>query len=429
MDEQKILMDLLEDGTIGIDDISDADVKKVALRMKSVKIPKVSIRKHKDKCYYNIKVPEKYSSTGKRYTIYGESEQQVIKKFKKAVFEFQKEQDETLKRKQLTVAQLVEMALKESIRFEVKNSSYTAYYQKYESYILPSAFGSMPAIQVDKTDCQKFINSLCNGIFSNSTVTGTKTVLNQAFKYGIDQKILERNYMSNVKVKAEECRVSIKDDEDVVYTRDELLKFCQTATESWQKHRKYTNAPILPILCLTGLRIGELIALKWEDVDFEKRKLYVTKTYSEQTGFDDDGNNTHKKVYTITPPKKKASIRSVVLCDAAIFWLKELRKRYEEKGRLSEFVLATKSGKHPKHENIQTTMKRVCNAAGIEYKALHACRRAYVSVAIDEGMTPKTVSKQVGHKNVTTTLNIYNKYVSSDEEVVEQLNDMYDFMN
>ena len=44
-------------------------------------------------------------------------------------------------------------------------------------------------------------------------------------------------------------------------------------------------------------------------------------------------------------------------------------------------------------------------------------------------MTPKTVSKQVGHKNVTTTLNIYNKYVSSDEEVVEQLNDMYDFMN
>ena len=45
------------------------------------------------------------------------------------------------------------------------------------------------------------------------------------------------------------------------------------------------------------------------------------------------------------------------------------------------------------------------------------------------GMSPKTVSKQVGHQNVTTTLNIYNKYVSSDDEVVRQLNNMYDFMD
>ena len=74
-------------------------------------------------------------------------------------------------------------------------------------------------------------------------------------------------------------------------------------------------------------------------------------------------------------------------------------------------------------------MKKVCDAAGIEYKALRACRRTCVSIALDEGMGAETVSKQVGHEKVSTTIDIYNKFVLTNNETISKLNNMYDFMN
>lgn len=175
---------------------------------------------------------------------------------------------------------------------------------------------SMKAVEVKKEDCQGFINSLCNGELAAVTVKQVKTVINQAFKYAVDHDILLRNYMGNVKVDEVKCKPDLKEDEDVVYNQEEIIA------------------------------LRKIIAETWEDIDFEKRKIKVTKTYSEQTLFDEHGNNLHKKIYTITPPKRKTSIRSVILCDEAIFWLKELKRRYEQKGRMSNYILATKSGKH-----------------------------------------------------------------------------------
>ena len=108
----------------------------------------------------------------------------------------------------------------------------------------------------------------------------------------------------------------------------------------------------------------------------------------------------------------------------------EQKRRTGQAGIESEYVIPANSGRMVKESSLTTAFKAFCNCVGVEYKPSHTCRRSYVTNCLDKGMKLALVSKNVGHKNKTTTLNTYYKCKNDYEDnlaIQNEIFKIYDF--
>ena len=281
--------------------------------------------------------------------------------------------------------------LKDS-QLSLKGASVYRYENLLNTHILP-AFGNQRIDQITGTDINAFLAAKLvsgradgKGGLSPSYVRSIMLVVKSVLTYASENRmcIPLQSKISKPQAIAKELPVLTKNEQDF------LVNMCLTQTDE-------TKVCVLLSL-YAGLRIGEVCALEWEDVDLENRLIHVRKTVSRISG---SAENMTQSTLVITRPKTIASFRDIPICSWLVPVLKELHDM-----RRSSFVASSQPG-FVSPRTFDYRYHKLLRMAGIQTINYHALRHTFATRCIEAGIDVKTLSELLGHTDASITLNTY----------------------
>ena len=174
------------------------------------------------------------------------------------------------------------------------------------------------------------------------------------------------------------------------------------------------------MLCFySGIRLGELCALKWEDFDFEAGAVSITRTVSRIRNREP---NREKTVLHVGTPKSETSLRKIPLPAFLLRLIEKYSLPFEEDDC---YMLSGKAA--PFDPRIYQRMyKKVLAAAGVKDRKFHTIRHTFATRALELGVDIKTLSEILGHSSVNITLNVYTHSLMEQKKVaIEKFNEMH----
>lgn len=276
-----------------------------------------------------------------------------------------------------------------SIRHRIKESTASNYAMKANKHILP-VFGSKYLNEIRTTDVYAFIEEKKHNGLSNRYISDIIILMKTMFKYA--------KKMYHILNPLEDIELPRKKKTDIRVLDHKEQKKLQRYLDN---NHNLTSLGIY-ISMYTGIRLGELCALKWGDIDFEKRILTVNKTI--QRIQCTDSNNKTKLI--ITEPKSESSCRDIPVPDCIISYLQRF------KGNENDFVISG-TDKPIEPRTMQYRFAVVLKNAKLPSIHFHALRHMFASNCINLGFDVKALSEILGHSSVEITL---NRYVHSSFE-------------
>lgn len=168
---------------------------------------------------------------------------------------------------------------------------------------------------------------------------------------------------------------------------------------------------------MTGLRKGEIIALTWDDIDFENRRIHVNKAVTIYKNRDESSNKKYK--LDVKDPKTYHSIRFVPITEELSTLLKKHKQKMIEEnlsaGRSNKdynIVFQTSKGTHHHQTNVTRTWNRILEKANVDHVGFHGTRHSYATRLLENNIDPKTVQSNIGHSTLDFTLKQYTHVTS-----------------
>lgn len=296
-----------------------------------------------------------------------------------------KKADDFVKQKQITVDELFTLYFK-TYKANTKEVSAFSQNSQYKNHIKPF-FGGRYIDQVTTLEIQQWANKLAHEIVE---ARRNISFLENMYEYARKNNMIESNPVSKI-IKPKYKKPSSFHNEENVYTEKELTDFLNTAKEV---------SPIIftyfKLLASTGLRKSEALALKWEDIDLDKKTINVNKTISYGPNF---------KIITHAP-KTKASIRTIPFSDTLKNVLIKYRDNYSTS---SKIVFANRRGAYFDTARPGLWLKRVYKKnPDLPQITPHGFRHTFATLLIENtNIKPKTVQMLLGHSTISMTLNLY----------------------
>lgn len=280
--------------------------------------------------------------------------------------------------------------------------------RKHESDNLKPYFAKLKLVDITKTMYQNALNDLKTK-FAENTLSGIHSTGRMIFKKALEMDLIKNDptkfaYVPKSKKTIEEIE---QEENKIKYLeKNELAKFLRTAKEDGLPQ----DYIIFLLLSYTGMRAGELCALKWKDIDLEEGTINITKTYYNPT------NNTMK--YQILTPKTESSKRSIEIDDTLVRALEEhkrlqneLKMRFRKTYYDQDFVI-TKIDNYPGYPEmikvIENRMRRLLKKSGLpETLTPHSLRHTHVSLLAEAGVGLQEIMDRLGHKDDDVTRNVY----------------------
>lgn len=294
----------------------------------------------------------------------------------------------------------------------VRPNTVRNYTERYQRNIKP-VIGKMILSDVKPLHCQKIFYDMADQGYRTSTIYQARIALYNMLEFAKENEVLSSN----------PCKRSVKSDMgQPVEKKEALTREIQKIFLEYATGNCYENQ--YRFILQTGLRTGELVGLKFEDIDWEAKTIRIQRSmeyrYSTQE-------------WRIGEPKSKSGYRTIPLTEEAYAILVEQKKKNqkikESSSEWNEFVFLCRKGTPVKNSTYDSMLFKICDKAGIPRFSMHILRHTFASRCIEAGMKPKTLQMILGHSNIGITMNLYVHITEEEKKkeielVAEALNAM-----
>lgn len=281
----------------------------------------------------------------------------------------------------------------ESSKISIKESTFSKYSQIVDSHIRP-ALGHYPLSKISTQLVEKFVQQQLSegrldgqGGLSPKTVTDLLVIIKKSVEYAKDHGIALSCNLRKLTIKRESKEMR-------VFTLLEQEALVRVLLDELDLYKFG-----IMLSLYTGIRLGELCALRWEDIYIEAAMLKVRRTM--QRIQDKSDKATSKTKVIITEPKSKCLIRDIPLPQFIV----DLAKNFEQFP--NAFVLSGDPNRYIEPRTMQNKFKKYIKESGIANANYHSTRHTFATRCVELGFDAKTLSEILGHASVNITLNRY----------------------
>ena len=362
-----------------------------------------SIRKRKDGRWEGRYTAGHHPVTGKQIfkSVLGKTQAEVKEKLKKALVEAG--QIDFTKSGKYTVGTWMDEWFENVAKIKVRPSSHQTYRGYIDNHIKPN-IGSIPLEKLTTMDLQKLYRTLLtkgrverieaenqpSGL-SAKTVRNINQVISSALDLAVAQKIIPSN-------PTDACELPKVEHREMQTIPEEQLQAFLAEAKATGVYEMYY------IELATGLRRGELLGLKWQDIDWKNGIIKVRRQIARVDG-----------QIVEAPLKTKNSYRTVTISPQAIEVLKQQRAKTHD-----QYVFPSPNGGPISPDSVNNMLKRVLARAGIPKVRFHDLRHTFATIALQNGVDIKTVSGMLGHFSAGFTLDTYAHVTTAAQKEAAQ---------
>lgn len=283
----------------------------------------------------------------------------------------------------------------------VRPNTVRNYSERYERNI-KNVIGNKLLTEVKPIHCQKIFSDMADEGYKTTTIYQTRIALYNMLEFAKENEVIITN----------PCKKSVKSDigkpsdKKEALTIDDQRRFLAAAKgQSYEYQYRFALQ--------TGLRTGELVGLKWEDINFERKTLTIERSMEFRYKVGE---------WRVGPPKSKSGYRTIPLTDEAICILKAQKEKNRKLKVIdkewTDTVFLCRKGQPVKNSTYDTALFKICDKAGIKRFSMHVLRHTFATRCIEGGMMPKTLQKILGHSNIGITMNLY-VHITEEEKQKE----------
>lgn len=336
-------------------------------------------------------------SKGEQYTVgYYKTEAEAIAAKNKALREL--EQGTWVANSRQTIAEYLDYWLEHVHKGTIAVTTYQDYREMIHLHIIPA----LGHIQIQKLT-MKQVQMLCSALqekLSPGRVKNIHALLHAAIDHAVKEGLVARNVSEGVQLPRSE------DKERVVLNLEQADQLLKATSNQWLK-------VALAVAVTTGLRRGEIVSLKWSDLDLERRHLQVRRNLVEIRGYG----------LLEKGPKTTTSRRKIILPFFVVELLKEYKANQEKIRQAADrdwieknLVFCAENGDYLKPHRLSRAFKRSLDAANLPYMRLHDLRHSAFTILLAMGVPAKVVQEIAGHSHISTTLGTYGHVIPGMHE-------------
>lgn len=354
-----------------------------------------SVRKKGDRWYFSVELP---GENGKRKRVEragGKTKKEALQKM--ALFEAEVLKKGYKEETKITFKELFDIWFKEYVELNCSINTQNTYKNNARLHIFPK-IGNYKIVDIKARVINSFFNNLKNEGYKNSQARILRNIINSCLNYAVfPLELLDSNPCSNVKMP----KIDGKNEEKKIISKENLYTLLDAGKDICNFKE----------MCLflynTGMRVGEALALQWEDIDFEEKLIHIRHTL------------IHKDVneFQLTSTKTSSSLRDIYFNKDVEKILKSLKKSQNENklkygcyyiNYKENLVFTMPSGKFMTQQHFTNASARLKKTTGINF-SMHLFRHTHATMMLEAGATMKDVQTRLGHANINTTMNIYIK--------------------
>ncbi|MFC1965219.1 tyrosine-type recombinase/integrase [Chloroflexota bacterium] len=289
-----------------------------------------------------------------------------------------------------TVADYLQKWLSDYAKPNLSPRTIEGYEHIIKHYVIPN-LGNHTLVHLKPEHLQHFYSAELTAGLSAQTVRHHHMVIHKALDSAVEWGLIIRNAADAVRPpKAQRIEMQ-------TWSENEIVQFLEAA-------KTIPYYELFYLALFTGMRRSELLALRWQDIDFIYSQIYVSRSLHVLKG---------SKVVFMSP-KTATGRRTIALSPSAILLLKDYREKMETESLLlgkpvadSDLVFST-LGKHLLPNTVTHAWSKLVNHIGLKAIRLHDARHTHASIMLKQGIHPKIVQERLGHSSIQITLDTYS---------------------